>query len=208
MRPCSPWETSLHCNDVSHWLGAYLDWSLLSSIGHVDQHCVLTYKEECSTYFLVITHQTQASDDIDGLMQERLKYVFLTPSHPYKECHLWITTPPHLTQPLIISFNAMKSIWQCLKLFLFYQWSMHWAYNITLYCTATYREYHIGTVKFVIHNHFHHFQYLHRLLKSSLRCPVTQRCSLDMSLILSCSSMPCSDYLKMVGMDKYSTLKM
>ena len=143
-----------------------------------------------------------------------LKYVFLTPSHPYKECHLWITTPPHPPhpphppphQPLIISFNAMKSIWQCLKLF-FYQWSMYWAYNITLYCTATYREYHIGTVKFVIHNHFRHFQYLHRLLKSSLRCPVTQRCSLDMSLILSCSSMPCSDYLKMVGMDKYSTLK-
>ena len=71
MRPCSPWDTSLHCNDVSHWLGAYLDWSLLSSIGHFDQHCVLTYKEECSTYFLVITHQTQESDDIDGLMQER-----------------------------------------------------------------------------------------------------------------------------------------
>ena len=93
---------------------------------------------------------------------------------------------PHPTQPLIISFNAMKSIWQ-LNFFLFYQWSMYWAYNITLYCTATYREYHIGTVKFVIHNHFHHFQYLHRLLKSSLRCPVTQRCSLDMSLILSCS---------------------
>ena len=22
------WETSLHCNDVSHWLGTYLDWSL------------------------------------------------------------------------------------------------------------------------------------------------------------------------------------
>ena len=108
-----------------------------------------------------------------------LKYVFLIPSHPYKECHLWITTPPHPPHPphpLIISFNAMKSIWQCLKLFiLFYQWSMYWAYNITLYCIATYREYHIGTVKFAIHNHFHHFQYLHRLLKSSLRCPVTQR---------------------------------
>ena len=42
----------------------------------------------------------------------------------------------------------------------------------------------------------------------ALRCPVTQRCSLDMSLILSCSIMPCSDYLKMVGMDKYSALKM
>ena len=22
----SQWETSLHCNDVSHWLGAYLEW--------------------------------------------------------------------------------------------------------------------------------------------------------------------------------------
>ena len=28
---CAPsqWETSLHCNDVSHWLSAYLDCSLL-----------------------------------------------------------------------------------------------------------------------------------------------------------------------------------
>ena len=25
----SQWETSLQCNDVSHWLGAYLDWSWL-----------------------------------------------------------------------------------------------------------------------------------------------------------------------------------
>ena len=24
----SQWETSLHCNDVSHWLGTYLNWSL------------------------------------------------------------------------------------------------------------------------------------------------------------------------------------
>ena len=24
----SQWETLLHCNTVSHWLGAYLDWSL------------------------------------------------------------------------------------------------------------------------------------------------------------------------------------
>ena len=142
-----------------------------------------------------------------------LKYVFLTPSHPYKECHLWITTPPHPPHPpphptpLLFPSIQWNQYDNALNFF-FYQWSMYWAYNITLYCTATYREYHIGTVKFVIHNHFHHFQYLHRLLKSSLRCPVTQRCSLDMSLILSCSSMPCSDYLKMVGMDKYSTLKM
>ena len=96
--------------------------------------------EECSPYFLLITHQTPARDDIDGLMQERrnsiantLEYVFLAPSH------------------------AMKSIWQCLKLFFFFQfyhWLMYWAYRITLYCTATYREYPIGTTKFVIHNHF------------------------------------------------------
>ena len=24
----NPWETTLHCNGVSHWLGAYTDWSL------------------------------------------------------------------------------------------------------------------------------------------------------------------------------------
>ena len=24
----SQWEMLLHCNDISHWLGAYLDWSL------------------------------------------------------------------------------------------------------------------------------------------------------------------------------------
>ena len=90
-------------------------------------------RKSAPPYFLVITHQTKASDDIDELMQERLnstanalKYVFLTPSHPYKECHLWVTphpptpTPPHPhPQPLIISFNAMKSIRQCLKI-LFY----------------------------------------------------------------------------------------
>ena len=92
--------------------------------------------------------------------------------------------------------------------FKFYHWSMYWAYSITLYCTATYREYHIGTVKFVIHNHFHDFQYSHWLLKSSWRCPGTQRCSLDMSLTLCYSSMPFSDYLKMVGMDEYATVKM
>ena len=28
----SQWETSLQCNDVSHWLGAYLDWSLYTSL--------------------------------------------------------------------------------------------------------------------------------------------------------------------------------
>ena len=76
-------------------------------------------KEECSPYFLVITHQNQARDDIVGLMQERrnsianaLEHVFLDPSHPYKECHLWVP-------PFIISFNAMKSVWQCLELFSF-----------------------------------------------------------------------------------------
>ena len=69
------------------WAHTYTDpcWQWVSSISHVD----------------VITHQTQAMDDIDGLMQERrnaianaLGHVFLAPSHPYKECHLWV--PPLL----------------------------------------------------------------------------------------------------------------
>ena len=63
--------------------------------------------EECSQYFLVITHQSQARDDIDGLMQERrnsianaLGHVFLAPSNPYKECRLWATpSPTHLLFP-------------------------------------------------------------------------------------------------------------
>ena len=57
--------------------------------------------EECSPYFLVITQQTQAKDDIVGLMQERrysianaLGHVFLAPSHPFKECHLCPPPPP------------------------------------------------------------------------------------------------------------------
>ena len=129
---------------MSHWLGAYLDWSPLYRscwswhVGHVDHTAFSHSNEQCSPYFLVITHQTQARDDIDGLMQERrksianaLEYVFLAPSHPYKECHLWV--PP----PLIISsFNAMKSIWQRLNFFCFFSFlilSMYWAYHIILY---------------------------------------------------------------------------
>ena len=112
---------------------------------------LIGWAHTCSPYFLVIIHQTQARDDIDGLMQERrnsianaLGHVFLAPSNPYKECHL---SPPLF----VISFNAMQSIWQCLEFFCFfykcYHWSMYWVYSITLYCTATYREYHIATVK-------------------------------------------------------------
>ena len=36
----SQWHTSLHCNDVSHWLDAYLDWSLPSHLKEkADKHC-------------------------------------------------------------------------------------------------------------------------------------------------------------------------
>ena len=39
----SQWETSLHCNDVSHWLGAYLDWSLHMRVIHCCRdHQILT----------------------------------------------------------------------------------------------------------------------------------------------------------------------
>ena len=96
----SPWDTSLHCNDVSNWLGASLNWSPPLSVMLINT-AFSHSNEECSPYFLVITNQTQARDDIDGLMQERrnsianaLEYVFLAPSHPYKECHLWVTLDP------------------------------------------------------------------------------------------------------------------
>ena len=88
---------------------------------------------------------------------------------------------------------------------------MYWAYSITFYCAATYREYHIWTVKFVIHNHFHHFQYLYidywtqADAVQSLNVVPSKRC---FPLILRYSRMPCYDYLKMVGMDEYATLKM
>ena len=50
----SPWETSLHCNDVPHWLGAYLDWSLLSILYRSCWSILRSHsKEESSPYFLV-----------------------------------------------------------------------------------------------------------------------------------------------------------
>ena len=150
-----------------------------------------------------------AHDDISHWLGAYLHWsqlaVSITPPPP--------PTPPHPPAPPPVLFPSMQ--WNqydnalgCFVFLYFYHWSMYWAYSITLYCTVTYREYHIATVKFVIPNHFHHSQYLYWLLKSNWRCSVTQRCSLDMSLILCHSSMPSSDYLKMVGMDKYATLKM
>ena len=85
--------------------------------------------EECSPYFLVITHQTQARDDIDGLMQERcnstanaLEHIFLLQVIHVRSviCTTPPPPPPPPPAPFIISFNAMKSIWQCLELFFFF----------------------------------------------------------------------------------------
>ena len=38
----SQWETSLHCNDVSHWLGACIDWSLA-----LYQYRLVSYQHSC-----------------------------------------------------------------------------------------------------------------------------------------------------------------
>ena len=71
-------------------------------------HC----NEECSPYFLVITHQTQARDDIDGLMQERrnsianaLEYVFLAPSHLHIRGVICELSPPPCYFLLCIEIN-------------------------------------------------------------------------------------------------------
>ena len=34
----SQWETSLHCNDVPHWLVAFLDWSLMEMVRMIAYH--------------------------------------------------------------------------------------------------------------------------------------------------------------------------
>ena len=54
----SQWETSLYCNDVSHWLGAYLDWS--------QRHIILVLKHEPAIYFtmaLVAGHSSPYRDE-------------------------------------------------------------------------------------------------------------------------------------------------
>ena len=196
---------SQHC----HFLPRLITALSVMLINTAFSHCI-----ECCPHFLVIAHQTQARDDINGLMQERrnsianvLEYVSIAPSPPPPPpppppiTHTHTHTHTHtLLFPPSVQWNQYDNALS----FCFYHWSMYSAYSITLYCTATNRD-HIATVKFVIHNHF---QYLHWLLKSNWRCPVTQRCSLDMSLILCYSnvSTPSSDYLKMVGMDKYAQL--
>ena len=44
---CAPsqWEVSWHCNNISHWLGAYLDWSLKTAVPklqtHLSYHCLV-----------------------------------------------------------------------------------------------------------------------------------------------------------------------
>ena len=42
----SQWETSLQCNDVSHWLGAYLNWSLAHVVPVLTDH--RANNESCS----------------------------------------------------------------------------------------------------------------------------------------------------------------
>ena len=51
----SQWETSLHCNDGSHWLGAYPDrslrfpyyWSLVTGIHGFRQKCPVMWSFHC-----------------------------------------------------------------------------------------------------------------------------------------------------------------
>ena len=97
---------------------------------------------------------------------------------------------------------------------------------VTLYYTATYREFGIGTAEFEKHNHFQYSHWLSKLISAYQtvllvpgvrwrgqskwewwgRWPVAQYWSLDRSLVLFCFSMLCSNHLNMVGMNKYVTL--
>ena len=167
-------------------------------------------KEECSPYFLVITHQNQARDDIVGLMQERrnsiayaLKHVFLAPSHPYKECHLCPPPPPPLLLP-----------------------SMQWnQYDNAL--SYFFLKYIIGQCTEPIASHYivlRHIEITILRLSNSWypttsttpntyidywsQADAVQSLNVVPSICHWYTSMPSSDYLKMVGMNKYATLKM
>ena len=58
MHAPSQWETSLQCNDVSHWLGTYWDWSLYSMEPLYTYICVfvcfveMAVPQRLSNYFL------------------------------------------------------------------------------------------------------------------------------------------------------------
>ena len=73
----SPWETSLHCNDVSHWHGAYRDWSLREY-----PLSVMFF----NTAFSQSNEKYPPPPHISWLLRNSvanaLEYVFLAPSHP------------------------------------------------------------------------------------------------------------------------------
>ena len=116
MRPAHERHIYIVTTPLIGWAYTYTSpcWQWVSSIGHELTNTAFSHSnKECSPYSLVITHQTKARDDIDGLMQERrnsiakaLGHVFLAPSHPYKECHLWV--PPPL--PLLFPFLQCNEI--------------------------------------------------------------------------------------------------
>ena len=67
----SQWESSLQCNDISHWLVAYLDWSLGESWyltsgvsvnrGSITERTVMglhLYKDGISIYLVSLSHPT------------------------------------------------------------------------------------------------------------------------------------------------------
>ena len=51
MNAPAQWETTLHCNAVSHWLGAYKKWSMISRYGQNAINCC-TLLVTCEEYFL------------------------------------------------------------------------------------------------------------------------------------------------------------
>ena len=76
----SQWETALHCNDISHWLGAYLDWSLyhvniwLDILNHIWPQVI-----KCTMPALVILRQYH--------------YQFLGENEKMLETYFWIRFP-------------------------------------------------------------------------------------------------------------------
>ena len=119
----SQWETSLQCNDLSHWLGAYLESSLIHKTGHKRPkshnhhdhsisiawffliHCVTYFCNTQQTFFwnmqlLVSTAQTHFNKICilqRTSSQNKVHLSFLNPKILRKyDFWLWLTHKPKL----------------------------------------------------------------------------------------------------------------
>ena len=114
----SQWETTLHCNVVSHWLRAFTKWSLHAVLWSQPKHC---------------HHCLCVSQLIKYLGKYAFSFLYFSEfySHEYRILFLW--HDPQVFRPFqykiqqciysliirLISKHQEKKSWQCLLLLFF-----------------------------------------------------------------------------------------